>query len=206
MKTIFATPRVLNVPMARVQRDILGHELVRVEKQGFVAQTSCLLFGMPQEQTPNPMTLPVRTNRYVLEEDAFRSGPQSPIRLARYKNRSEAVSSLRSSLPVVVVASRTIERPGNQAAVLETTSAIRTGTGHCVPAFRISTFSAWTTRYPRLTRASDGNPRRRLLVNSKAPFVRLLDLAHGTPPNKHSPVSAGRGLYTAARDDAERSQ
>jgi len=40
-----------------------------------------------------------------------------------------------------------------------------------------------TTRVPRLTRASEGKPLRRLLVTSKAlGFEGVFALVHGTPP------------------------
>jgi hypothetical protein len=55
------------------------------------------------------------------------------------------------------------------------------------PSFSSSTLSPWTTRNPRLTCVSDGNPRRRLLIVSmKGQIIGMfiLDANHGTPPNQ----------------------
>ena len=42
----------------------------------------------------------------------------------------------------------------------------------------------FTTRSPRLTRASEGNPLRRLLVTSKPELVEVIGFGfHGTPPS-----------------------
>ena len=54
-----------------------------------------------------------------------------------------------------------------------------------LPSFSSSNLSPWTTRSPRLTCVSDGNPLRRLLIVSKKwLFVELfvVCLSHGTPP------------------------
>ena len=42
------------------------------------------------------------------------------------------------------------------------------------PSFSSSSLSPWTTRTPRLTCVSDGNPRRRLLIGSKKMAVRRI--------------------------------
>jgi hypothetical protein len=50
------------------------------------------------------------------------------------------------------------------------------------PSFSSSSLSPCTTRTPRFTCVSDGNPRRRLLIDSKGRvFVEVVN-AHGTPP------------------------
>ena len=53
------------------------------------------------------------------------------------------------------------------------------------PSFSSSSLSPWTTRTPRLTCVSDGNPRRRLLMLSKKwLFVSMfvIRVSHGAPP------------------------
>lgn len=52
------------------------------------------------------------------------------------------------------------------------------------PSFSSSSLSPWTTRSPRFTCVSDGNPRRRLLIVSKKwLFIKLfvIRVSHGAP-------------------------
>lgn len=52
----------------------------------------------------------------------------------------------------------------------------------------MSSLSPLTTRSPRLTRVSEGNPFRRLLVASKPELVEVFGLGfHGTPPLRNTP-------------------
>src|SRR5690242_17174494 len=61
----------------------------------------------------------------------------------------------------------------------------------CGPVSRISSLNPPTTRSPFLTRCSEGNPLRRLLLRSKAEVVGC----HGT-----SPVASHSGLHDFSRD------
>lgn len=86
----------------------------------------------------------------------------------------------------------------------------------------MSILSPFTTRSPRLTLASDGKPRLRLLVVSKPElFEVLLFRVHGTPPANepidrdvqyqrlackaaHGPLPNGRAKTAAIRNRADR--
>ena len=75
-----------------------------------------------------------------------------------------------------------------------------------LPSVSSSTLSPWTTRSPRLTCVSDGNPRRRLLIVSKKwLFVELfvICLSHGTPPNwlelRSRTLAVGKGSLETIR-------
>jgi hypothetical protein len=59
-----------------------------------------------------------------------------------------------------------------------------------------NSLSPWTTRSPRLTCASDGYPRRRLLVRSKALLVLEVAICswHVAPPRSNLSLEIGRGM------------
>jgi hypothetical protein len=76
----------------------------------------------------------------------------------------------------------TIELTREHAAFLETPSLSRTSMGRCGPASRINSLSPCTMRSPRLTCCSDGKPRRRLLVGSKAHVSLELPGLHDISP------------------------
>jgi hypothetical protein len=87
-----------------------------------------------------------------------------------------------SDRPFIVMTVGTVKLTRKHAAFLETTSWSHTGTGRFDRASRINSLSPWTTRGPRLTRCSDGKPRRRLLVRSKALFGLGVSGFHDTSP------------------------
>jgi hypothetical protein len=86
-------------------------------------------------------------------------------------------------LPRIVIPIGAIKPAGLQTTFLETTSRIRTGMGRSDQVSRINSLLPPTTRYPRLTRVSEGKPLRRFLMGVKAPFLATLELSHGTPPD-----------------------
>ena len=49
------------------------------------------------------------------------------------------------------------------------------------PSFSSNSLPPWTTRTPRLTCVSDGNPRRRLLIGSKPWLVVIVVISHDAP-------------------------
>jgi hypothetical protein len=66
------------------------------------------------------------------------------------------------------------------------------GQGSKRPSFSSSSLLPCTTRKPRLTRVSDGNPLRRLLMTSKAVlFLECFVLAHKTPLSGSRVTRAG---------------
>ena len=75
------------------------------------------------------------------------------------------------SITQVMVARAAVVTPAAQAAVTETTSANRRGRDRCGRVSRSGLFQPRTRRSPRLTRVSDGKPRRRLDIGVKAGAV-----------------------------------
>ena len=96
------------------------------------------------------------------------------------------LAALRSLLVTdVVVPRRSIEAPALHAAPLESVAASRTGRDRYVRASRSAQRFPCTTRSPRFTWVSLGNPFRRLLVRSKAGEVVVGVLGrHGAPPSR----------------------
>ena len=69
------------------------------------------------------------------------------------------------------------------------------GHGSLRPSFSIKSLFPFTTRSPRLTRASDGKPFLRLLVASKPELVEVIGFGlHGTPPHRLVPRMRGAHL------------
>jgi hypothetical protein len=71
-------------------------------------------------------------------------------------------------------------RPDRKQQVLNR-SPLPHGHGSLRPSFSTSCLSPWTTLTPRLTFVSDGKPRRRLLIRSKA-FVVVVIVSHWSAP------------------------
>ena len=81
-----------------------------------------------------------------------------------------------------VVAIGAVELAAQHATVLETDGRSRRGMDRR-PSFSVNSLFPFTTRSPRLTRASDGNPFLRLLVASKPELVEVFGFQfHDTPP------------------------